>query len=216
MGEIGDFIRIAEYLTKIPSTIKNKFDANDSIKLADNYYQKNIIDLALVIIENAIEKNKTDKDKCSWLHFLKGDLLIEKGMQLYQDKVKCANIFERSIEEFAEVIRLDPFNPIAWLGKGFNHVMVGLIYAENKENESKVSYNFYQTIYSVDAGLGSLEENGPNAEVEQNLWALKGGAFLLLGKDEEGDECFEKAGIETHPKRERADYTHETTNPGTK
>jgi len=195
MGEIGDIIYILRYILKIPSEIKKGFDAKDSIILADRYYQKGVIDLALVSINNAIEKNKDDNDALSRLNILKGDLLTEKGMKFYQSKVECAKIFEKSIEAFDEVTKLDPLDSVAWLGKSFSYMMVGLIYANNEKNELKGSYYFNQSIYSADAGLGSIEEKGPNAKVESSLWGLKGGVYYLIGEDEKGDKCFEKAGI---------------------
>lgn len=88
MFGIGDIIKISEFLAKKVSEIKNGFEADDSFKLADRYYQKGIIDLALVSIDKAIEKNENSNAALFRLHILKGDLLIEKGMQLYQSKVK--------------------------------------------------------------------------------------------------------------------------------
>lgn len=197
MGEIGDIIDILKYILKIPIEIKKGFDAKDAIILADRYYQKGIIDLALVVVNDAIEKNKDNTDILSRLNILKGDLLTEKGMRLYQSKVECAKIFLGSIEAFDEVTKLDPLDSVAWLGKSYSHMMVGLIYANNKKNEKNElkNYHFIQAIYSADAGLGSIEETEPNVEVEQNLWALKGASNHLIGNEEEGDKCLEKAGM---------------------
>lgn len=202
MSVIGEIFKIGEFINENISQIKNKVEADDSVILADRYYQKGIIDLALVFNGNAIKKNENNKDALSWLYIHKGDLLTEKGMNLYQNKVHCTNIFERSIEAFDEVIKLDPLDSVAWLGKGFSHVMVGLIYTNDEKNETKGCYHFHQTISSADAGLGSSEEKKPSLEVVQNLWGLKGGALLLIGdNDEEANECFEKAGM---PKTENA------------
>jgi hypothetical protein len=195
MGEIEYIIDALKYIIKIPSEIKKSFDAKDSIVLANRHYQKGIIDLALTSINNAIEKNKDDNYTVSRLNILKGDLLTEKGMKFYQSKVECANIFKRSIEAFNEVTKLDPLDSVAWLGKSFSYMMIGLIYTNDEKNELMSNYYFNQSICSAEAGLGSIEENGSNAEIESNLWGLKGGVYYLIGEDERGDKCFEKAGI---------------------
>lgn len=198
-AEIDIILKIAEYLIKIPAKVKEKFDADDSTKLANRYYQKGTTDLALILIDNAIAKNKTNEEVYSWLHILKGDLLIEKGMHLYQSDVECAAIFENSIKEFNESIKTNPFNSVAWLGIAFNHAMIGIIYINKNKDLTNGCYHHYQTIFSADAGLASLEEEGQNIEREQNLWAMKGAAYYSIGNDEEGDKCFEKAKINLQP-----------------
>lgn len=197
-----DVFKLAGLIGKIPATIIEKFAAEDSAKLAYRYYEKDAIDLDLVLVDKAIEKNKTDFSTCSWLHILKGDLLTEKGMRLYQKKVSCQIPFKKSIYEFNKCIKIDAFNSVAWLGKSFNHLMIGLICVNDIKDETNGCYHFYQALFSADAGLNALEEEGQNEGCENDLYAMKGGAYYLIGDDEEGDKCYEKAKIGTLPIKE--------------
>jgi len=80
--------------------------------------------------------------------------------------------------------------------------MIGLIYANKDKDETKGCYHFYQAIFSAEAGLSALIEEGLNVEREQNLWAMKGGAYHLIGKHDEGDKCLERAGMDLQPTNE--------------
>jgi hypothetical protein len=59
---------------------------------------------------------------------------------------------------------------------------------ENKDGKS--DYYNYKTIYSIEAGLGALQDSVPYRDLESNLWELKGAAYYMIGKCEEGDKCF--------------------------
>jgi tetratricopeptide (TPR) repeat protein len=172
------------------------FEARDSTIYVSRYYEKGVHDLTFAIIDRALEMNKSDMNICSWLFILKGDLLVDKAMYLYKNNAECRTPFEKSIEEFDNCIRINPFNSIAWLGKSFSYQMIGLIYATIDKNEIKGNYYFHQAIFSADAGLGALEEEGFNAEREHNLWAMKGSAFYFLDNYDEGDKCFNEADVD--------------------
>lgn len=182
-------------MSAIPADIMKKFEAKDSTIRASRYYNEGVHELAFAIIDGAIEKNRSDKEISSWLYILKGDLLIDKGMYLYRNNVECQFPFEKSIEEFNECIKINPFNSVAWLGKSFSHQMIGLI----DKDETKGCYHFYQAIFSADAGLSALKEEGIDVEREQNLWAIKGGSYYLLQNEEEGNKCLKKADIDISP-----------------
>lgn len=188
---LEDIIKLSEIGLAFARHIFAKFKEDDNVKLAYHYYQKNAHDLTLICLEKAIKTNESNSEKCSQLHLLRGDLFTEKGMQLFTNKIYCPIYFEKSIEEFEKSINANPFDSIGWLGNGFAHMMLAL----QSEEESKAKYHAYEVIFSIEAGLSSLEESGPDEERESNLWALNGAAYYLIGKDEEGDKCIKKSGM---------------------
>lgn len=190
---LEDIIKLSEIgfalARQVFAKIKNK--ADDNVKLAYYYYEKNAHDLTLICLEKAIKTNESNSEICSQLHLLRGDLFTEKGMKLLINKIYYPIYFEKSIEEFEKLINFNPLDSIGWLGKGFAHLMLAL----QSEEEFKAKYHAYEVISSVEAGLISLEESGVNKERKSNLLALKGAAYYLIGKDEEGDKYIKESGI---------------------
>jgi len=148
--------------------------------------------LALACLDKAIEIDSCNNERLSELYLLKGDLFTSRGMHLFQNKVDCKTSFEASISEFDKSIKNCPFNPVAWMGKGFSLLMLAL----QANDDEKSNFYTYESIFSIEAAQSALKERPSYLNLETNLWGLKGSAYYMIGKWDEGDECFKKGNVE--------------------
>ena len=190
---VSDVIKLYEVVTTFTKQVFDKFEADDWVKRANRYYREGIDDLALICLDKTIEMNNSDNEKRSQLYLLKGDLFTSRGMYLFKNDVECKVSFEASIIEFEKSIKIDPFNSVAWMGKGFSQLMLAL----QANEDAKSDYYTYEAIFSIEAGLGVLQDSVPYMDLESNLWGLKGAAYYMIGKFDEGDKCFKKENVDT-------------------
>jgi tetratricopeptide (TPR) repeat protein len=179
---------IAKYLFGLSKTVYDEYKASSWVDRAYQYQEKKSYDFAIYCLDKFLESVSFPP---SDLRIVKGDLLFGKGMEFYDRDINGQEIFKSAINEFVDVIKGNPLNSVAWLGKGASHMMIGLQY---KDEEHEESFQYLEAIFSFASGLDAMEASSDeNGELKRNLLNLKGGTHFLIGESEEGNKCFKES-----------------------